>query len=209
MDGKPLNDNLLVRRVKDGDEAAFFELVERYRARAFAIAYRFTHNTEDAKDLSQEAFLKMYRSIAAFREGSTFYTWFYRIVTNTCIDFVRKRSPVTAFSQIFRRKTVENERMADIGDGMMADRKAVVPESAYLQKELDSKMKQAIDALPAQQKTVFILRNYEGFRIKEIARIMNCAEGTVKSHLARALKSLQKKLSPYLSANYQRGHANG
>ena len=188
------DDRLLVQRVKQGDERAFAELVTRYQDKAFRIIYRFTNNVEDAKDLSQEAFVRVYRSIGRFKEGSSFYTWFYRILINLCIDFRRSRSILIPFSQLRKREgfneSLEEALVEDEGQANLA--------KVLLTRELNEKITQAIEALSAKQRTVFILRNYEGLALKEIAEVMNCAQGTVKSHLARAIGRLENMLGPYV-----------
>ena len=188
------NECLLVQSMKQGDERAFTEMVDKYKKKAFAIAYRFTNNVEDAKDLSQEAFVKVYRCIGSFRGESSFLTWFYRILTNLCIDFKRRRSIIIPFSQ-FRKKAEGNESNTE--ERMLEDKGGIAPGKALLAKELNEKLTQAIEFLSAKQKIVFVLRNFEGLALKEIAKIMNCAEGSVKSHLARAVKKLQDIIGPY------------
>ncbi len=182
----------LVQRLKQGDEEAFTELVDKYKGKAFSIAYNFVNNIEDARDLSQEAFVKVYSSIDKFQEGSTFYTWFYRVLVNLCLDFKKKKRLKTiSFSQF------KHNQSDDGSDPMerIKDEQAQSPSEKLLIKEQNERIGQAIKSLPEKQRIVFILRNYENMPLKEIALYIKSREGTVKSHLARAVKKLQELLT--------------
>ena len=108
------NDRYLVWRLKNGENEAFRELVSKYRSKAFGIAYNYVHNVEDAKELSQEAFVKVYRSIKNFNEKSSFFTWFYRLLINVCLDFrKKKRLPTISFSQFEQNNEYDGANTAD------------------------------------------------------------------------------------------------
>ncbi len=182
----------LVQRLKQGDEEAFTELVDKYKGKAFSIAYNFVNNIEDARELSQEAFVKVYNSIDKFQEGSTFYTWFYRVLVNLCLDFKKKKRLKTiSFSQF------KHNQSDDGSDPMerIKDEQAQSPSEKLLIKEQNERIGQAVKSLPEKQRIVFILRNYENMPLKEIALYIKSREGTVKSHLARAVKKLQELLT--------------
>ncbi|MFH2057903.1 MAG: sigma-70 family RNA polymerase sigma factor [Pseudomonadota bacterium] len=183
-------DNILVYRIQHGDRHAFNALVNNHKKKAFAIAYNFVNNVEDAKELSQEAFVKVYKAIGQFRQGSSFYTWFYRILINLCLDFKKKkRLNVTLFSQFKHKNSHDNGNMV----AQVEDKKTKNPLEKLISQEKKKKIEQAISFLPDKQRMVFILRNDEQMSLKEIAVYMDSKEGTIKSHLHRAVKNLQKQ----------------
>jgi RNA polymerase sigma-70 factor (ECF subfamily) len=187
-------DEELLAQTKSGDGTAFEVLVDRYMRKAYFIAYDIVGNQEDARDLSQEAFVKAYESLARFRGESSFYTWFYRILVNCCFDFRKRRIRIDAV-------TVEPLTDPDTGREVERPIQATGRESnpleALRQTELGEKIREAVATLTPQQRTAFILKNDQGLRIKEIAKVMRVAEGTVKAHLHWAAKSLQVKLKAY------------
>jgi RNA polymerase sigma-70 factor (ECF subfamily) len=165
-------DEELVASAQRGDRRAFEALVERHKQKAYHIAFDFARDREEARDLSQEAFLKAFIHLKNFDGRSTFYTWFYRILVNLCLDFKRrqKRAPADEFDE-----TVEHQ--LDPSHELAAN--------------------SALEALPAKQRTVFILRNHQGMSIKEIAETLQTAEGTVKVHLHRAVTALRHSLAEF------------
>ncbi|TSA08106.1 MAG: RNA polymerase sigma factor [Deltaproteobacteria bacterium] len=175
----------------------FGEFVAKYQKRAFFIAFDLVNDIEDARDLSQEAFARAYERLGQFRDESSLYTWFYRILVNLCMDFRRRKR---RWWKIFQPEgdTREDPRNS------LAEKPAFTPGPAerYDQKELSQKVRKALDVLTAKQKAVFILKNYHGMPIKEIATILKIAEGTVKSHLFRAVRELQIRLKDDYGYNY-------
>ena len=182
-------DEELVASARRGDRRAFEELVERHKRRAYHIAFDFSRNQEDAKDLSQEAFLKAYTHMKNFDGRSSFYTWFYRILVNLCLDYKRrqKRSPANTFDE-----TVEHQI-----EPSHAPEKPRSPDQQVLARQISLKVGEALDALPARQRTAFVLKNHQGLSIKEIAELMETAEGTVKVHLHRAVTALRERLAEF------------
>ena len=183
----------LIGRARAGERAAFEELVDIYKERAFGLAYYFLGNVEDAKDILQEAFVKAYVGIRDFRGGSSFYTWFYRILVNLCKDSIRHKK---VKSRIFADPLPgegDEPAVPESADG------APSPSEAAINSELKAKMDEAISKLPERQKAVFILKHVQGMKSAEIGQVLGCGESTVKVHLFRAEKALQKMLSPYLS----------
>jgi RNA polymerase sigma-70 factor, ECF subfamily len=182
-----LGDEELVARSQTGDRTAFEELVARHQQKAYRLAFDFARDREDAKDLSQEAFLKAYTNIRHFDGKSSFYTWFYRIVVNVCLDYKRRqqRRAAQEFSE-----TMEHEVEA----GLQAAH-SVTPDEQVIAGQIARKIGAALEALPPKQRTVFILRNNQGMSIREIAEIMQAAEGTVKVHLHRAVTALRQSLA--------------
>lgn len=175
-------DSVLVERVKGGDERAFEELVERYKGMGFSLAYRLLGNPEDARDVSQEAFAQVYLHIKGFRGESTLKTWFFRIIVNLCRrhGLARQRRPMQSLDPYIEKET---------GPHALEDVEAEVR-----QKELGLVIEEAIRGLPTKQREVFIMKHMEGMKISEISEVLNCAEGTVKIHLFRAVRTLQERL---------------
>lgn len=174
----------LVRRAKRGDIAAFEDLVACYEKKIYNTAYRFFYNREDAFDITQEIFIKIYTSLSRFREGSSFSTWVYRIAVNTCIDFYRKR----------REHTVPiNEEITGLDQGITG-MGHISPEEALEKKELRDEIQRAIHMLPEEQRMCIILRDVQGFSYVEISEILNCSLGTVKSRINRGRKALKEIL---------------
>lgn len=181
-------DGELVEAVQKGDGTAYRALVEKYQGRIYAVIYGMVRNREDARDLTQEAFVKAYRNISGFRSDAKFYTWLYRIAMNLTIDFTRrrKRNPVT---------TVEDEVAERSSDGGVAEvHRIQSPGKALERKQLYRAIMDALEELPEQQKQVILLREIEGLSYKEISEIMGIAEGTVMSRLFYARKRLQTLL---------------
>lgn len=171
----------VIDRVQAGDHDAFGELLKPYRNKAFGLCYSIVRNTEDAKDILQISFIKAYHNIGAFRRGSSFYTWLYRIVVNSAKDHLRQKT----HGSTLPLENISGEYSTD--------------EEGLLQKELKEKLNAAIAKLSEKQQLVFVMKHVNGMKIKEISQILHCAPSTVKIHLFRAVRSLQKMLSPYLS----------
>jgi len=182
-------DEELVVSAQKGDRRAFEELVERHKHKAYHIAFDFARDREEAKDLSQEAFLKAFVNLKKFDGRSSFYTWFYRILVNLCLDYKRrqKRGPADEFDE-----TVEHPI-----DPSHQPTMPMSPDQHVSAGQLSHKVGVALEALPAKQRTAFILKNHQGLSIKEIAEMMQTAEGTVKVHLHRAVTALRQRLAEF------------
>jgi len=182
-------DEELVASARQGDRRAFEELVERHQRRAYHIAFNFSRDQEAAKDLSQEAFLKAFTNLKNFDGRSSFYTWFYRILVNLCLDYKRreKRAPANTFDE-----SVENQIEPSHEPG-----KPRSPDQQVWARQLSRKVGEALEALPARQRTAFVLKNHQGLSIREIAELMETAEGTVKVHLHRAVTALRERLAEF------------
>ncbi len=178
---------LLIKRSQKGDVEAFEELIRDYKKIAFNIALRILKNKEDAEDISQEALIKAYSSIDRFNMKSTFKTWLYRIVVNTCLDFKRKKTLIT-YSLDEPIKTETSEIKMQIQDNKSNP-------DVIFERELNSKMVlEAVNQLEYDFKTIIILRDIQGFSYQEISEILSCNPGTVKSRLNRARKKLKTVL---------------
>ena len=183
-------DEELVALAQQGDRRAFEELIERHKQKAYHIAFGFTRDREEAKDLSQEAFLKAYTYLKSFDGRSSFYTWFYRIVVNVCLDY-KRRTKRTSAGEFDER--IENQMEPSHNPA-----RPLAPEQQVLAGQLARKVNAALQTLPAKQRTAFILKNHQGLSIREIAETMETAEGTVKVHLHRAVTALRQSLAELL-----------
>jgi len=170
-----------VSRAQTGDYTAFEELMRRYRNDVYRLAYYYVRNREEAWDLSQEVFVKVYRNLTYFRGESSFKTWLLRITTNQCKDWLKRR----------RINTVAFD------DGLEAEHVVspiLGPSQALEAREIGGAIQAAIAKLPHKHRTAFILREFEGLSYEEMAGVMNCSLGTVMSRLHHARKKLQQSL---------------
>ena len=183
----------IVRQVQAGDVAAFDRLITKYRERVFGIIYHLTSNREDAADLSQDAFIKAFQSIQRFGGQSSFFTWLYRIAVNSTLSHLRKSRLRSFFSleRINSDEPVAKEVVAALTDKGGADRDAYV-------RELQEKLNDAMQKLSIKHRTVVTLFEIDGLSHQEIAEIMNCSVGTVRSRLHYAKQLLQAELQPYI-----------
>lgn len=174
----------LIISAQGGDAGAFHELVKLHDERIMILAYQLTHNEQDAEDLYQEVFFKVYRKIGSFRFRSEFYTWLYRITVNTAYNFKRKQGKI---------KTVEPFE----DDNSALD---WIPETGSNdsdQEEIRDAISVALQDLPHRQRTVFILKHLQKLKIKDISLILNISDGTVKKYLFRAMEKLRESLKEY------------
>lgn len=181
-------DAAMVRAVLDGDATAFRGLVEKYQERVYTMVYGMIRNREDARDLTQEAFVKAYRNLKGFRLESGFYTWLYRIAMNLTIDLTRsrKRRATAGFDEgIATRDETGNVHELHHEDS---------PSRRIERRQLYEQIMSAMEQLPEDQRQVVLLRELEGLSYREIAEIMEVPEGTVMSRLFYARKKLQKLL---------------
>ncbi len=188
---------VLIEAAKRGDAEAFGVLVERYMPRALAFARQMTGNRADAEDLVQDAFVKAYGKLGSFRGGSEFYTWFYRLLANRCLDHLRRRS---LFMKVFRLGRAGRDDEDDDQNSMEAfpDRRpASSPLKGYEDMEAGAAINKALSGLTDRQRAVFLLRHNEDMNTTEVAAVLGISEGAVKSHLARAVAVLRKKLKAY------------
>jgi RNA polymerase sigma-70 factor (ECF subfamily) len=187
-------DLLIVRQVQSGDVAAFDHLIRKYRERIFGVVYHLTSNREDAADLAQDAFIKAFQSIHRFQGQSTFFTWLYRISINSALSHLRKNRARSFFSleRIDQDEPVAREVLAALTDKTTTDRAAFV-------RELQEKLNEAMQKLSIKHRTVVTLFEIDGLSHQEIAEIMDCSVGTVRSRLHYAKQLLQSELTPYLS----------
>ena len=181
-------DLALVRRAKRGDYRAFDLLVLKYQSRLVSIAFKYVKEIQLAEDISQEAFIKAYKAIDSFREESAFYTWLYRITANTAKNYLvskgRRRE-----SSISELSTLENEDQFVVASHDS-------PDEILLAQELRNTLFNAVSSLPEDTRTALSLREFEGLNYEEIAKIMNCPVGTVRSRIFRGREALEDLISP-------------
>ena len=186
----PTDDKELVERFQNGEKEVFNELVTRYQGKIYNLVYKYVSNSETAKDLSQEIFIKAFRALPHFKRQSAFYSWLYRIAVNLCIDFIRqqKRGQILSFEDL----------PTGGKDEVVLNDVSPLPPDQIEMKELGQIIGQAVQQLPPKQQHVFNLRYHDGLQLKEIAAQLDRSEGTIKAHLHHAHKRLQTLLIPYL-----------
>ena len=185
----PQDEELLVKRIRLGDENAFAELVETHQKMVFNVALRYVRNYDDASDIAQEVFIKAFRSIDTFKGKSQLSTWLYRITVNVCLDFARK-------NKLYYQNTVELETENEEGEAVelpLPDM-SYSPEMKLENKELHEALIGAIDALPKDAREIIIMRDINNMSYNEIAEVLDIELGTVRSRLARARMKLRNKL---------------
>jgi RNA polymerase sigma-70 factor (ECF subfamily) len=184
-------DQQLVERVQQGDKKAFNLLVLKYQTRVTNLVSRYVKNSGDIADVTQEAFIKAYRAIPNFRGESAFYTWLYRIAVNSAKNYLVSQS----------RKPPANDvdaQEAEFYDGGDALHENSSPERSLLTKELETQLYRAIDKLPEELRMAITLREMEGMSYEEIASVMDCPVGTVRSRIFRARESIDAVISPLM-----------
>ena len=187
-----VDDTLLIREAQQGNTAAFEELVRQYDRAVLRLAVHLTGSQEDGQDIYQEVFLRAYVNLARFRFECSFYTWIYRIVTNLCLDHLRKKNSrgldvTTTVSPDGQEGEVLN-RMPD-------HRPGASPERSLVGRELRRCILRALGRLSPRERMIFELKHYHGLRLRTVAGILNTTEGTIKNTLYRATQKLRTQLA--------------
>lgn len=191
-------DQQLVERAQRGDKRAFELLVTKYQRKLGRLLSRMVRDPAEVEDVTQEAFIKAYRALPAFRGDSAFYTWLYRIAINTAKNYLvalGRRAPTTTE---FNHEDAENFEEAE------ALRDSSTPESEMHGKQIAATVNRAMDALPTDLRTAITLREIDGLSYEEIASLMNCPIGTVRSRIFRARESIAAELRPLLGTDENR-----
>jgi RNA polymerase sigma factor (sigma-70 family) len=185
-------DSLLVNAARSGDMKAYDDLVRRYQERIYATVYHMTSNHEDANDIAQETFIKAYSALKSFKGDSSFYTWIYRIAVNKTINFLKQRKNKVSLSLNDLDFNIENdpELVAFVSDR--------TPRRDIALSELQEKLNKALQKLSDVHRMVVTLHDVQGLSHEEIANIMDCNVGTVRSRLFYARQQLQAYLSDYV-----------
>ncbi len=192
------SDQQLIESIKNGDQAAFGLLLEKYQKRAYYFCLHLVSQPEDAEDLAQEGFVRVFKNIQAFRGTASFQTWFYQILLNLCRSYHRRRYLVNRFTFNFTQRDGEDEGMEQSLETCVPDQSLDGdPQRLLNNEELKQQLEKSLQALPRQQKEVFTLKHFEELKISEIAGITGLAEGTVKTHLFRAVQRLREILKEF------------
>jgi RNA polymerase sigma-70 factor (ECF subfamily) len=186
------DEQVLVDRISSGDSTAFQELVEGYKKKVYYIAYDITGDHDDAEDVSQEVFIKVFRSLKTFRRNAKLSSWLYQISVNASIDLLRKKSSKP-------EKLMDDFERADIRENLPGSSvHAQNPEQSAENIMIQHHLSQALQKISPKERSVFVMRHYNEFKIREIAEILNVSPGTVKALFYRAARKLRKELSFYL-----------
>lgn len=180
-----ISDEMLAEQAQKGSKTAYGDLVERYMRRAYSFAYQIVGNMEDARDLSQDVFIKVYQSMDAYKKGSRFFPWFYRILVNHCLNYRRRKKIVNWLSLSNDHHRMEAERSIVYNHD---------EEYSLDEAEKYKLLHQVIDRLPKKQRMVVMLHGIEGLSQKETAEILGISEGTVRSRFFYAKDRLYKSL---------------
>jgi RNA polymerase sigma-70 factor (ECF subfamily) len=188
-----VDDSMLIREAQQGNTTAFEELVRQYDRAVLRLAVHLTGSQEDGQDIYQEAFLRAYTNLARFRFECSFYTWIYRIVTNLCLDHLRKKHSRGRDLNI--TASPEGERQEDRLDRMPDRRPGASPERSFAGRELRQSILRALSQLSPRERMVFELKHYHGMRLRTVAGMLNTTEGTIKNTLFRATHKLRLRLA--------------
>ena len=181
----------LVRRVQAGDKRAFDLLVQKYQHKILHLIGRYVHDPVSAQDVAQEAFIKAYRGLRNFRGDSAFYTWLYRIAINTAKNFLVTESRRTPDYEV-------NAEDAEHLNGESGLKEYATPERELLSEEIKRQIFKAMEDLPEDLRSAIVLRELEGMSYEEIAQVMECPIGTVRSRIFRAREAIDRQLRPLL-----------
>jgi RNA polymerase sigma-70 factor (ECF subfamily) len=185
-------DHELVKRVQAGDSRAFDLLVRKYQHKMTSVISRFVNDWAEAQDVAQEAFIRAYRAIGNFRGDSQFYTWLYKIATNTAKNYLVSQG---------RRPPTDDVQVDDAVhlDAAVRLKDSSTPERELMRQEIERTVFETVEALPEELRQAITLREVDGLSYEEIAESMNCPIGTVRSRIFRAREAIDEKLRPLLS----------
>jgi len=184
-------DQLLVERVQRGDKKAFDVLVLKYQQRIISLVSRFVRDPSEAMDVTQEAFIKAYRALPKFRGDSAFYTWLYRIASNTAKNYLATQARRPPNDDV----EADTAEQLDVGSRL---KEYATPEHLMLEEEMINTIREAVEDLPEELRTAITLRELEGLSYEEIAQAMDCPIGTVRSRIFRAREAIDIRLKPLL-----------
>jgi RNA polymerase sigma-70 factor (ECF subfamily) len=192
-------DRVLIERAQGGDREAFEELVHRYDRDVLRIALNILHKTEDARDVYQEAFIKIYKNLNRFRFECSFYTWMYRVVTNVCMDHLRRRSsrPEDQAPEV-AANSQGDAPSTDFFDRQREERASSDPERLMMGVEIGQRLSAALELLTPRERMVFEMKHYQGLKLRAIGDALGTSEETVKNSLFRATRKLRAQLEGLL-----------
>jgi len=193
------DDRVLIERAQGGDREAFEELVHRYDRDVLRIAMNVLHKSEDARDVYQEAFIKIYKNLNRFRFECSFYTWMYRIVTNVCLDHLRRRSSRPEDQAPDHAANAHGDvNPADFFDRQQEQRASSDPERLMLGIEINKRISAALERLTPRERMVFEMKHYQGLKLRAIGDALGTSEETIKNSLFRATRKLRAQLEGLL-----------
>jgi RNA polymerase sigma-70 factor (ECF subfamily) len=196
---RDLRDRRLVRRLRNGDERAFEELVRVYQNRVFGLIFRMIGNRQEAEDLAQEVFLTVHRAIGSYRGDGRFYTWLYRIASNTCKNRIKYLKGRNFHRSVPVEDTPEAQGPAGDGGPLVTLQSQVAgPEAQAEGRRLESAIQRELNQLDPEHRLLIVLRDVQGLSYQEILKITGLQEGTLKSRLHRARVALKDRLKPYM-----------
>ncbi len=181
----------LIIRAQNGNIAAFEELIYNYDKKVLALALKYVKNEDDAKDIYQDVFIRVFRGLKKFQFKSEFSTWLYRIVTNVCLTH-KSMSNKREFVSIQPESDEEKENMST---GIEIIDSEPIADRAVTSTEISEHINNALETLSPRQKMIFILKHYEGYKLKEIAEMLHCGEGTIKKYLFDAVRKMRTQLA--------------
>ena len=187
-----VNDAELIRAAQQGDQAAFEELVRQYDQPVLRLALHLTGSEQEAQDIYQEAFLKVYRNLLSFRFECSFYTWIYRIVSNLCMDYLRRKQVRKEDPSV--RTSSEGEEF-DLLEQVPDERSGASPEHDLARRELGARIARALTKLSPRERMVFEMKHYQGLKLRTIGEALNTTEETAKNTLFRATQKLRAALA--------------
>lgn len=189
-----MDEAALIRAAQAGDEGAFERLVRQYDQNVLRLAMNLLRSPEDANDVYQEAFLRVYRNLGSFRFDCSFHTWLYRIVTNLCLDHLRKRKVRKTESTIVETDEGQIDRL----DHVAEQRAHGDPQRTLLSSELRVKIQDAIGQMTERERLVFEMRHYQGMRLRAIGEVLGTTEEAAKNCLFRATQKMRAALGEYV-----------
>ncbi len=187
-----INDAELIRAAQQGDHVAFEELVRQYDQPVLRLALHLTGSEQEAQDIYQEAFLKVYRNLGSFRFECSFYTWVYRIVSNLCMDYLRRKQVRREDPSV--RVSSEGEEF-DLLEQLPDERAGTSPEQDLLRREMGKRIARALTRLSPRERMVFEMKHYQGLKLRTIGEALNTTEETAKNTLFRATQKLRAALA--------------
>ena len=187
-----ISEKELIQKAQQGNQIAFEELIYNYDRSVLSIAMKYTKDPDDAKDIYQEVFIRVYRSLKKFEFRSEFSTWLFRITTNVCLTHKAKKKEqmMISLQEEFDEDKIDYENKNLKFDGL-------TPEEETTSNDLGIIINNAVESLSAKQRITFVLKHYEGYKIREIAEMLNCKEGTVKKYLFEATQKLRTHLHDF------------
>jgi RNA polymerase sigma-70 factor, ECF subfamily len=189
-----IEDDSLVREAQGGNQAAFTQLIQTYDQAVLRLALRLTGSQSDAQDIHQEAFMRAYKKLNGFRFECSFATWIFRIVTNVCLDRLRRKQ---AGKRNGAMEVSDHDMLNQVPDGRAGNN----PEQQLLNRELNAQIRRAMTMLTPRERLIFDLKHFQGLTLRGVSEILNSSEGSVKTTFFRATRKLRFQLERYARSN--------